>query len=466
MWNVLNTLIDSYRDNIIKDTMRLVSKNSVNTGNSEEGAPFGRSIAVCLEEALAIARELGLETRNYDGYAGTARLGDRGKEIGILAHLDVVPAGEGWSYEPFHPVVVGDRIYGRGTVDDKGPVIACLYALKAIRDSGLPIKNHAVQIMGTDEEGGLSRCIKYYLTQEEAPWGGFSPDASFPAIHAEKGILRYTVAGQWDEACDRPIRLTALNGGAKINIVPPKAMAEFETGVPEEIEKAVAAFPKRDKLTLEKNGTKVIVHAKGVGAHAMQPWEGESAVTTLLELLDTLDYGPAGTKDYLGKLARTAGKDCYGRGVGVACEDDLSGPLSNNLGILTVNTGSGKATVEMRYPIHADREILLRTAQTTYAENGLIMEVYQDKGPLYVPKKDPLVQTLVTAYREVSGRNDEAIAIGGATYCRAMKNFVAFGPVFPGQKEMAHEADEFIGIPDLILSAKIYAQALYMLLND
>lgn len=466
MRDILNTLIDRYRDNIVKDTIHLVSINSVNTGESEEGAPFGRNIAECLDEALAIARKLGLETKNYDGYVGTARLGEGGKEIGILAHLDVVPVGEGWTFEPFKPTIVGNRLYGRGTVDDKGPVVACLYALKAIQDSGLPIKNHALQIMGTDEEGGLSRCIKYYLKQEAAPWGGFSPDGSFPAIHAEKGIIRYIVTGHWDETCAQPIKLIAFEGGAKINIVPPKAMVEFETANPEEIEKPLAIFPKKDKITLEKDGTKVIIRARGIGAHSMQPWEGESAVTTLLELLDTLNYGPVGAKAYLSKLARTAGKDCYGQGIGVACEDDLSGPLSNNLGILKVKNGSGKATVEMRYPIHADREVILRTARTTYMENGLNMEVYQDKSSLYVPKKDPLVQTLVNAYREATGHAEEAIAIGGATYCRTMKNFIAFGPVFPGQKEMAHEADEFIDIPDLILSAKIYAQALYTLLNE
>lgn len=154
-----------------------------------------------------------------------------------------------------------------------------------------------------------------------------------------------------------------------------------------------------------------------------------------------------------------------GKNVGIACEDDISGPLTLSLGILNISPDGGKATFDMRFPIHANKEDIWQKIVTACRERGLEPMIIQDKAPLYVPKDSPLVQTLWEVYQQMTNRSEEPVVIGGGTYCRAMENFVAYGPVFPGQKELAHETDEFIAVEDLLLCTKIYAQALYMLLK-
>jgi len=469
MNKLLNGLVENYKNAIIQNTMRLVAKKSVNEGNSEAGAPFGCDIELCLEEALKLGRELGFKTQNYDGYVGTIDFGDRqqGREIGILGHLDVVPAGDGWTHAPFEPYVVGDRLFGRGTVDDKGPIVACMFALKAIKESKVAIKNHARLIMGTDEEGGQSRCVKYYLQKEKQPWGGFSPDGNFPVIHAEKGIIRYSISKSWEgTAGSTAIKLLSIRGGTKINIVPSTAEAILVADDTFAIEDKLHNFIKKDKIMLSHKDGLISLQAKGNSAHAMQPWLGESAINTLLDFLRTLDYGPIAVKNYLDKISLLLGDGYRGENMGISCEDKLSGILTHSMGILEVDGNGGKATVDLRYPIHADREMLIKTMKTTCADYGLTLDIYQNKPCLYVPKKDPLVQTLLNVYQDISGKKDEPVVIGGGTYCRSVQNFLAYGPVFPGQKEMAHEVNEFINISNLILSAKIYAQAIYELLNE
>ena len=184
----INELIESYREDMIRSLEDLVKIPSViDPDSAGEGKPFGAEVRKALDAVLKLSEELGFETKDYDGYAGTAGFGTEGKEVGILSHIDVVPPGNGWTKEPFAPEICSGKMYGRGTIDDKGPMVAALYAMKAVRESGLPFKNHVRHIIGCDEETG-HRCIKYYLTKERGPDLGFSPDGMFSVIHAEKGI--------------------------------------------------------------------------------------------------------------------------------------------------------------------------------------------------------------------------------------------------------------------------------------
>ena len=221
---VLNELMASYRDEIVDITKSLISYPSVYEDSNNVNEPFGKPINDALNAILAIASDMGFTVCNYDGYVGTIQWGSTGRQIGILSHIDVVPAGEGWTYPPFTGTEVNGRLYGRGAVDDKGPMVAALFAMKAIKESQLPVKNHIRHIIGTDEESGM-RCLKYYLDREEAPWGGFSPDAEFPVIHAEKGILRFEVVDNWERhKSSNGITLLELNGGTRVNVVPSQAM--------------------------------------------------------------------------------------------------------------------------------------------------------------------------------------------------------------------------------------------------
>ena len=225
MEKILEELVEQYRDEIVETTKKLVALPSLyEEGN--ETYPFGEPIGKALEKVLEISEEMGFETCIHDGYVGTVKWGNEGKQIGILTHIDVVPPGEGWTYPPFEGTIENGRLYGRGSLDDKGPMAASLFAMKAIKESGLPVKNHVCHIIGTDEESGFMRCLKNYLEKEPAPWGGFSPDGEFPVIHAEKGILRFYVTDRWENTNDDDgLILVEVGGGTKVNVVPAFASA-------------------------------------------------------------------------------------------------------------------------------------------------------------------------------------------------------------------------------------------------
>ncbi len=473
MEHILNNLIDEYQKEIVKTTQRLIAHPSLYEEGSE-GAPFGAPIEAALEEVLKVAQELGFDTKNHEGYAGTVRWGQGGKQIGILTHIDVVPPGDGWSYPPFEGTIDNGRLYGRGSLDDKGPMVAALFAMKVVKESGLPVKNHVCHIIGTDEESGFMRGLKYYLKKEEAPWGGFSPDGEFPVIHAEKGILRFDVSETWKEPGEASgMILKEVRGGTKVNVVPGYAYAIVdgtnEAGVI--LHEARESYAKKDKISItelmscpeQKRGWKI--EAKGQGGHSSQPWNGENAIQILLDFLRLLPLYEDGKSRFAGKIEELFGDGYRGERLGVACEDKLSGILTLSLGMLEVGEGSGKATVEIRYPIHASKEVVLKTLKVACAQQKVELDIYQDKKHIYMPVKAPLIQTLLHVYQETTKRAEGPVVIGGGTYCRAAENFAAYGPVFPGQRELAHEPDEYISVEDLILSAKIYAQALYTLLN-
>lgn len=463
----LNQLVESYREEMVATTSRLIAYPSVYEEPVSEAAPYGRAINEALEAVLEIAAGMGFETKNYQGHVGTVDWGSEGKQIGILSHIDVVPVGDGWTFPPFEGTVHQGKLYGRGAVDDKGPMVAALYAMKAVRDSGLPVKNHVRHIIGADEESGM-RCLNYYLQKEKQPWGGFSPDAEFPVIHAEKGILRFELKDCWKDEDNKPgIRIIAIKGGLKLNTVPPQAVAYLvaDSEGKELIEHLLTEMNLEEEISLHEEDKKIILTAQGQSAHSSTPWNGKNAINTLINFLAALPLAAGGQAGFVQKMRHLFADGYRGEALGVCCEDKLSGILTLSLGLIEVGAEKGSASVEIRYPIHASREVILKTLNVACQEEGLALNILQDKAHLYLPVKDPLVQTLHSVYCAVTGRSEEPVVIGGGTYCRAMENFAAYGPLFPGQRELAHEADEYIGVDDLVLAGKIYAQALYTLLN-
>lgn len=464
---VLNDLIEQYRDDIIKTVEKLVEHPSMYE-EGKPGSPFGEPIEKALEEVLKIGEDMGFETHNYEGYAGTVQWGANGRQIGVLTHVDVVPPGDGWTYPPFEGTIDNGRIYGRGSLDDKGPMAAALFAMKAVKESGLPVKNHIRHIIGTDEESGFMRGLKYYLAKEEAPWGGFSPDAEFPVIHAEKGILRFHVSDRWEETENKQkLYLKELHGGTKVNIVPGSAYALLAGDDQAEsiFEECRKSFEDGERIVVKKQEDTWRIEAKGQGGHSSQPWNGKNAINLLLQYLKTLPLEQTGACGFAARITEMFADGYKGEQLGVACEDKLSGILTLSLGVLDIERTGGEATVEIRYPIHASDEVIQQTLRVACENYQVTLDIFQDKKHVYLPVQAPLVQTLLSVYQESTGRTEEPIVIGGGTYCRAADNFVAYGPVFPGQRELAHEPDEYIAIDDLILTAKIYAQAIYTLLN-
>ena len=461
----IDELVKSYREDMIQSLEELVSIPSViNLENAGEGAPFGLEIRSALDGLLKLAGELGFETRDYDGYAAAVDFGTEGKEVGILSHIDVVPPGNGWSKNPFVPEIVNGKMYGRGTIDDKGPLVASLYAMKAVKESGLPIRNHVRHIIGCDEETG-HRCIKYYLTKEKGPDLGFSPDGMFSVIHAEKGILRFQIQTNRKLPDTKELCVIRIAGGTVVNAVP--NIAEVWLGGPgEQLEEVQKEFQvKAAEGSAKMEGDVLHLTFPGVSAHAMQPWLGENAILSMIRFLKEVPFGDRKTREYFQNLDTLFGDGWEGRNLGVACQDQLSGKLSMNLGILNVEGEKTELKVDVRCPVHIDLDTVWKTICLTCEKYGFRPEYWQKRPPLYVPKDARLVQILLDVYEDVTGKREEAITIGGGTYCRDVENFVSFGPVFPGEPELAHEADEFIDLDQMVECARLYAQALYRLLQ-
>ena len=461
----IDELVKSYREDMIQSLEELVSIPSViNLENAGEGAPFGMEIRSALDEFLKLARALGFETRDYDGYAAAVDFGTEGKEVGILSHIDVVPPGNGWTKNPFVPEIVNGKMYGRGTIDDKGPLVASLYAMKAVKESGLPIRNHVRHIIGCDEETG-HRCIKYYLTKEKGPDLGFSPDGMFSVIHAEKGILRFQIQTNRKLPDTKELCVIRIAGGTVVNAVP--NIAEVWLGGPgEQLEEVQKEFQvKAAEGSAKMEGDVLHLTFPGVSAHAMQPWLGENAILSMIRFLKEVPFGDRKTREYFQNLDTLFGDGWEGRNLGVACQDQLSGKLSMNLGILNVEGEKTELKVDVRCPVHIDLDTVWKTICLTCEKYGFRPEYWQKRPPLYVPKDARLVQILLDVYEDVTGKREEAITIGGGTYCRDVENFVSFGPVFPGEPELAHEADEFIDLDQMVECARLYAQALYRLLQ-
>ena len=461
----IDELVKSYREDMIQSLEELVRIPSViNLENAGEGAPFGQEIRSALDGLMELAKELGFKVRDYDGYAAAVDFGTEGKEVGILSHIDVVPAGNGWTRKPFLSEICDGKMYGRGTVDDKGPLVACLYAMKAIQESGLPIRNHVRHIIGCDEETG-HRCIKYYLTKEKGPDLGFSPDGMFSVIHAEKGILRFQIQTNRKLPDTKELCVIRIAGGTVVNAVP--NIAEVWLGGPgEQLEEVQKEFQvKAAEGSAKMEGDVLHLTFPGVSAHAMQPWLGENAILSMIRFLKEVPFGDRKTREYFQNLDTLFGDGWEGRNLGVACQDQLSGKLSMNLGILNVEGEKTELKVDVRCPVHIDLDTVWKTICLTCEKYGFRPEYWQKRPPLYVPKDARLVQILLDVYEDVTGKREEAITIGGGTYCRDVENFVSFGPVFPGEPELAHEADEFIDLDQMVECARLYAQALYLLLQ-
>ena len=447
----INALIDSYRDEFVSTLQEWVRTPSVK-GAPEDGAPFGRDIGRMMELAAKTAEDMGFTVRTWDGYACDATLGDCPETLGVLGHLDVVPVGDGWVKDPFGAEIEDGKIYGRGTNDDKGPTLAAMYAMKALKDAGVPLKRSVRLIMGGDEECDW-QCMEYYTAHADMPEIGFSPDASFPLINTEKGMLGFELRFPQPEEGPRVLRMAT---GERPNVIAGESKALLEGG--EELAAKVEAYAKETGMDYRAEVTQegVLVTATGIPGHSAFPEGKRSAVGMMLKLLKALGVGGG-----IAVLADAVSLESDGASLGCACEDEISGPLTNNMGILRLENGAWYATLDFRCPVTVDQE-QLKAACAAHLP-GIQVTVSTQKAPHHVPADSELVTSLLAAYEEESGLPGEAMAIGGGTYAKVLKQGVAFGAVFPGEEELAHLANEYESIDSLMLAMKIYANALLKL---
>ncbi len=455
--------IDAMRADIIKSTQEIVQIKSVE-GEAAGDMPFGEGVQKSLEYVLDLSDTLGFNTKNVDNYAGHADFGDGEETLGLLVHIDVVPEGDNWDYPPYGAEIHNNRLYGRGTIDDKGPAIAALYAMKAVMDSGIKLNKKVRMIIGTNEETHW-KGINYYLEREKAPDLGFTPDAEFPAIHGEKGILIFNLLKKFEEKLDDGgIEVLSIKGGTAPNAVPDYCEAHLKTD--KEFEHILIAYnnEKKGKIELERNGNAIVLKSFGVAAHGSTPEKGVNSIAHMLEFLNVLDLQIGALSKFIRDYSRLVGMDLNGERLGCAIEDEQSGKLVLNVGEIDLSADEVSMAINIRYPVTEEAKTVYDGIKEKLIGLDITIEEVEMRLPLYVEKDNELVVKLMDVYRQHSGdTTSEPITIGGGTYARAIKNAVAFGPLMQDMEETAHQRNEYIDIDHLIKVSKIYAHAIYAL---
>ena len=435
----------------LQENLRIPSEE----GPAAEGAPYGAACRESLDHVLKAAQALGFRTENVDGHMGWCEYGEGEEMIAVLGHLDVVPAGEGWSFDPWGGEIKDDRIFGRGTMDDKGPTIAAMYALAALRDSGLPLKRRIRILFGCNEETG-ARDIKYYLAHGgEIPVMGFTPDAEYPVINGEKGIINVTFGRKYTQTGE--LKLVSIQGGTAPNVTPDAASAVLSCSAEMAAMLTGMSFPKVH-ITSCDGGVKVA--AEGVSANGSTPWQGENAVGRLVLALDAMPF-EGEVKEWIHFLAEKLGMETNGKSAGIYLHDEVSGDLSLNWGTLNADDRSLSMIINYRYPVTREYADCAPAFDALFAQAGFEKEKELHKPKLYVPADSDLVKILLKVYKDHTGIDGKPVCIGGGTYAKALPNILAFGPIFPGDEVREHKPDEFIEIPKLMKNAQIIASAMY-----
>ncbi len=455
--------IDSQRDNMVSTLSQLISYPSYQC-EPYDGAPFGKAVRDCLTHALGVCRDFGFITKDFYGYAGTASFTDDEPELGILAHLDVVPEGTGWTSNPYTARISDGKLFGRGAIDDKGPAVAVMYAMKAIKDMGIPLKKNVRLILGTNEENG-SADLEYYFTKENPPKYTFTPDGNYPVINIEKGMIRgyfkaeaKPTVSEYPDSSERTV--AELHGGATINAVPESAYAVV-TGIDEsEVVKCAEELGLLDMFTVKSIGRCLRIDVKGVSAHASTPESGKNAVTALIAVLAKLKMDDDCHKKISSLAELFPYGETNGKSLGINLNDKESGELTCVLSVTDYEAGSFDLKCDIRFPASFKVEDVL--PKLTESMNKAGFELYNNMASQAhcVSADSPFVQKLLSVYEEMTGEKGECIAIGGGTYVHEIEGGVAFGAEFIGEDNHMHSADEFIDIDKLVLNAKMFALAI------
>jgi len=465
---MLDEKILTMKDEIVASVQAALRIKSVGE-DKNDGMPFGKGIQKALEHCLELSETLGFKTVNLDNMIGYAEYGEGDEMVAVLGHLDVVPEGDGWIHPPYAAEIDDGKIYGRGATDDKGPTIGALYALKAIKDLQLPLKRRVRIMFGLNEETG-SKCVEHYVAKGgEIPVAGFTPDAEYPIINGEKGIVTCKYRRAFTQADD--LRLTSISGGIAVNVVPdfagallvaPKSRMEEIRAKAKNAERI--SIESSDRISTENNDLTVSIKASGVSAHGSTPEKGVNAISILLEFLHGLNFsGELG--EFFDFTHNCIALDVNGEKLGIYSEDEISGKFVFNLGVISGNDKEILMEINMRYPVTHTYEGFIDIFKTKM-KSGKMEEVYlRHKKSLYVPPETPFIKKLQKVYEEKTGDKADLISIGGGTYAKSLNNVVAFGPIFRGQPMVEHKPDEYIKIDELIKNVQIMAAAICELAN-
>jgi succinyl-diaminopimelate desuccinylase len=459
--------IESRKLDLLRDTQNLLKIKSVlDEENVTEDAPLGKGVKEALDYMLELGEKDKFTVKNVDHVAGHIEMGQGEEIVGILCHVDVVPAGDGWSSDPFGAEVREGRIFARGAIDDKGPTMAAYYAMKTVRELGLPLNKRVRMIIGTDEESNW-RCVNRYFQTEEMPTLGFAPDADFPIISAEKGIWDFAIVQEAPSYQMEKAAVTVLefSAGLRTNMVPDFASAKVEADDPQVVIEQFTSYLKKYSLkgTAAAQKEQVLLELEGVSAHAMEPDNGVNAGLKLATFLVDLELDHH-AKSYFTFIHDYLIDDSRGKKLELAYSDELTGELTLNAGKFSYSNGMESSIgFSMRYPVTYEFEDQIAGLETKLNAMNLTVVTHSHSLPHYVDGDSFLVKTLQQVYLDETGEKAELLSIGGGTYARSLKEGVAFGPLFPGSPDIAHQKDEYIVIDDMLKAAAIYAHAIYEL---
>ncbi|RLP75670.1 M20 family peptidase [Mycetocola tolaasinivorans] len=479
----VDSWLESHREEIIADIIDWVAIPSVRTEGTGPGEPFGVEVRRILDRAVARASELGFETADVDGYAVTVLAdGQPGQpEIGLASHLDVVPAGDNWTVEPYAPFERDGFVIGRGASDNKGPAVIDLYLLRAFRELEIPLTRRLRIIYGGAEESGMED-LAYYAEHGPVPQISLVTDGPFPVNFAQKGGLNprlFIPAGP---------RLSTLSAGVAENAVPATATIAL-TGVGvAELETAIAALTDvelRETLSVQGDDAGAVLHARGQSGHAAFPDGTRNAILLLARGLLALDLTVNGTelldaadRAAAGALARIL-ETPYGHGAGTDRDDEISGVLTQNGGIVRPHEGGIALHLDIRYPVTVDSADLLAALAAAVAPVGGHVLGHTDAAPFHIARDHEIVTLLQDTFNTVLGVTAEPFAMGGGTHSRVLPNAITFGPglgripgvlpedhpvrrpdFIPAENGTPHGPDEFVSIENLFTAFRIYVIAL------
>ncbi len=439
----IKQFVEENFENIKADLKKLVSFNSV---YSDDAKPFGSENRKVLDCALQLMEEKGLRTENVDYYAGYGEIGEGEKLIGILAHLDIVPAGTGWNTDPFDVVEKDGYLYGRGVTDDKGGAVASMYALKYLIDEGYPFKKRVRLILGCNEETG-SACIAHYVEKHGHIDYGYTPDGNFPGIYAEKGMFEALVVGHKTKIID-------IKGGVAGNVVNKRVDAVLPKSS-FNVEKLKEFFAAHEISYDLKEEEDIRLTVLGVAAHASMPDLGVNAFLHLIEGLYVSDFDDCFVNWFHEKFALTL----HGELLGFREIEDEVSDTSINFGVVWKDGDDIKATLDMRFPVMSNTAKVSELMKIDDENNEVIVEEMIE--PLYFDINSPMIRALKKAYEDVTGdKESPMMAIGGGTYAKAIHNCIAFGDEFEGEDNHIHDANECCNIESYKRSIEIYVEAI------
>ena len=420
--------IELEKENIINTVIEVCKFNSVSKDDGKY--PFGKACNDALEYMLNVGKKLGFKTKNLDGYCGYIECGEGEELIGIIGHLDVVPANieDGWEFNPFEPRIKDNKIFARGTIDDKGPVVAALYAMKFVNEN-CKLNKRIRLILGLNEEVDW-KCIEYYKQREEWPTISFSPDANFPCIYAEKMILSIkTIA---DFKLTEEVKILEFDDkNNAINVVPKYCSLTIQDKKGDYINKII----ENEKIRIIKLEDYIYkIESFGIASHAAHPELGENAITNLLLNLPE--------NNFVRDMKKIGFFDIYSpKYLGGEETEDESGKLSSNIAKISYQNEKIEISINLRVPVKTSFEQIEKYYGSI---QKFKTEFLKKQDALYVSKDSHIVKTLTRIFNEEIKGDYEPLAIGGGTYARAFENCVSFGMTMPEDEDICHQVNEYV----------------------